>query len=399
MTMEGWGEWLKITDVRSVCVSVPFAVFGRFQPMTMWYGTRSATNHAILFIDTDEGITGVGETWDRNEYEILHTVKPRILGVDPLDIERITAISVDRSRGLLRGVDPSTISAVDCALWDILGKACNQPLYRLLGGKVNARVRCRYWMCEKAPNEQAAEAVQAVERGWKAFKIKIGVDPSRDVACVRAVREAVGDEVELGFDVNGSYSLHTALRTLKRMERYAPHHIEEPIPALDFRGHADLKKRTNIPIEYHYNGPLRLSDAMELIRLGALDLLHLNPMQNGGLLYCNKLCALAEAAGIPVTGQSSAAELGPANAALLHWITSNPAFTATNDSSTHLLEPPSGDVIQDEFRTEDGCLTAPEGPGLGIDIDESKLQRYHHLWVTGNHQPQPGLPRTDTHYW
>jgi L-alanine-DL-glutamate epimerase-like enolase superfamily enzyme len=109
---------LKITDVRSVCVSVPFAVFGRFQPMTMWYGTRSATNHAIIFIDTDEGITGIGETWARNEYEVLNAVKPRILGLDPLDIENITAVSIDRSRGIIRGVDPSTISGVDCALWD-----------------------------------------------------------------------------------------------------------------------------------------------------------------------------------------------------------------------------------------------------------------------------------------
>ncbi|MEE8571074.1 MAG: mandelate racemase/muconate lactonizing enzyme family protein [Candidatus Bathyarchaeia archaeon] len=390
---------MKITDVRSVCISVPFAVFGRFQPMTMWYGKRSATNHAIIFIDTDEGITGIGETWARNEYEVLNTVKPRILGLDPLDIENITAISIDRSRGILRGVNPSTISAIDCALWDIMGKACNKPLYKLLGGKVNDRVRCRYWMCEKAPNEQAAEAIKAVERGWKAFKIKIGVDPARDIECVKAVREAVGDDIELGFDLNGSYSLHTAIRTLKRMERYGPHHIEEPIPALDFDGHVELKKHTNIPIEFHWNGHLRLAEVMRLVRIRALDLLHLNPMQNGGLLYCNKLCAIAEAAGIPVTGQSSAAELGPANAELLHWITSNPAFTCTNDSSTHLLEPPSGDIIKKEFRTKEGCLTAPEGSGLGIEVDQDKLKKYHNLWLTGKYKPEPGPPRTDTHYW
>lgn len=390
---------MKITNVRTVCVSVPFSVFGKFQPMTMWYATRYASNHAIVFIDTDEAITGIGETWDQNEAEILETVKPKIIGLDPLNIENITTISIKRSRGILRGVSPSPISAVDCALWDIMGKVCNQPLYKLLGGKVHDKVRCRYWMCEKSPEEQAAEAVKAVERGWKAFKIKIGRDPKKDVESLKMIREAVGDDIELGFDLNGSYSLPTAIRTLKKMEKYDPAHIEEPIPALDFKGYADLRRVTNIPIEYHLNGHLKLSDVIELVNLRAMDLLHLNPMQNGGLIYCNKICAIAEAAGIPVTGQSSAAELGPANAELLHWISSNLAFTRTNDSSTHLLESPSGDIIKDEFKTKNGCLTIPEGLGLGIEIDEEKLKKYNKIWLTRKYKVEQGLPRTDTYYW
>ena len=164
---------MKITDVRTVCVSVPFAVFGKFQPMTMWYGTRYATNHAIVFIDTDEGITGVGETWDQHEQTIQNFVKPRLIGLDSTNIENITGIisglGGPRARALesvLRGAHPSVISAVDCALWDIMGKTSNKPLYKLLGGKVNDKVRCRYWLCDKPPQEQAEEALKAVERGW-----------------------------------------------------------------------------------------------------------------------------------------------------------------------------------------------------------------------------------------
>lgn len=367
--------------------------------MTMWYGTRYATNHAIVFVDTDEGITGVGEAGDQYHHQITNEVKPKLIGLDPTDIENITAISSHRRGGILNRFHPGIISAVDCALWDIMGKASNKPLYKLLGGKVHDRIRCRYWMCDNTPEGQAAEAVEAVERGWKAFKIKIGVDPKTDVECVRTIRDAVGDDIQLGFDINGGYSIHTAINTLKKMERYEPDHIEEPIPARDFRGYVELKKHIDIPIEFHYNGHLSLIDVMDLVNMRAMDLLHLNPMQNGGLLYCNKICAIAEAAGIPVTGQSSAAELGPANSEWLHWITSNPAFTNTNDSSTHLLEPPSGDIIKKEFRTENGCLRVPEGPGLGIEIDENKLMKYHDYWKEGKYKPVSGPPRTDTYYW
>jgi L-alanine-DL-glutamate epimerase-like enolase superfamily enzyme len=254
-------------------------------------------------------------------------------------------------------------------------------------------------MCEKPPSELAAECAMAIERGWKAFKIKIGRDPKTDVESVKTAREAVGDDIELGFDVNGGYGLHTAIRTLKKMEKYDPSHIEEPIPSIDFRGYADLRKHTDIPIEFHMNSHLRLGELLQLVNTRSIDLLHLNPMQNGGLLYCNKLCAVAEAAGIPVTGQSSAAELGPANAEMLHWITSNPAFTGTNDNSTHLLEPPSGDVIKNEFRVKNGCLAVPENPGLGIEIDEVKIKKYNDLWRTRKQKDEPGLLRTDTHYW
>ena len=389
---------MKITNVRIVNVSVPFAVFGKFKPMTMWYATRYSTNHAIVFIDTDKGITGIGETWDRNASEV-EAIKPKLIGLDPLEIDNITSISLDRSRSILRGVSPTVISAIDCALWDIMGKVTNKPLYILLGGKVNEKVHVRYWMCEKSPKEQAVEALKAVERGWKAFKIKIGVDPREDIETVKAIREAVGDEIELGFDINGSYSLPTAIRTLKKMEKYNPTHIEEPINAQNFKGHVELKKHTDIPIEFHYNGPLKLTDAMELVNTRAMDLLHLNLMQNGGIIHCNKLCAIAEAAGIPVTGQSSAAELGPGNAFNLHWITSNASFTGTNDSSTHLLEPPSEDIIKNEFRTENGCLTVPEGPGLGIEIDEAKLEKYNKIWLLNKYPVEPGISRTNTYLW
>ncbi len=388
---------MKITDLKVTCVAVPFARFGEFKPVTMWYGTRHASRHAIVFIETDEGVTGVGSTEESDEHDLIHIARPRLLGEDPHDVEVLTNM---RRGGLMQGARTSVIHAVDTALWDIIGKTCGKPLYKLWGGKIHHPIRVRYWMPVMSPREQAEEAVKAVERGWKAFKIKLGTDPKTDIQRVRAIREAVGDGIELGFDLNGAYSLPTAIRTLQQMEPYSPAHIEEPIPGNDLDGMADLRKRVRIPIEAHLSsGPNTMEYVASLVQKRAADILHLNPIQVGGLLEAKRLCALADAAGIPVTCQSSCAELGPSNALLLHWITSTPSFTMSNDSSTHHLEPPSGDIIKQEFRTVNGTLSVPEEPGLGIEVDPVKLEKYHRFWLSGQYRHEKGITRTDSYYW
>jgi L-alanine-DL-glutamate epimerase-like enolase superfamily enzyme len=287
----------------------------------------------------------------------------------------------------------------------IVGKACNQPLYKLWGGKVNAPIHVRYWLDCGTLEEQAAEAVKAVERGWKAIKTKLGTDPETDVERVRAIREAVGDKIELCFDINGGYPLNVAINTLKKMAKYNPAFIEEPVPcywpydagALDSM--ADIRRITGIPIEAHSHGPNCEEFAIALVNKRAADAIHLNVSFAGSILECKRICAIAEAGGLIVTGQSSCAELGPRNALLLHLITCERAFKSTNDSSTHHLEPPSGDIIKEEFRTVNGTLEVPEGPGLGIEIDEEKLAYYHELYMSGKYKYMPGLGRKNPYYW
>ena len=388
---------MKITDLKVTCVAVPFARFGEFKPVTMWYRTRYASRHAIVFIETDEGITGVGSTDESDEHDLINTAKPRLIGKDPHDVELLTNMN---RNGLMQGARTSVVHAIDTALWDIIGKTSRKPLYKLWGGKIHDPIRVRYWLPVMAPQEQAEEAAKAVERGWKAFKVKLGTDPKTDIQRVKTVREAVGDDIDLGFDLNGGYNLPTAIKTLKQMEPYNPAHIEEPIPGNDLDGMADLKKRVRIPIEAHLSaGPNTMEYVASLVNKRAADILHLNPIQVGGVLEAKRLCALADAAGIPVTCQSSCAELGPSNALLLHWVTSTPSFTMSNDSSTHHLEPPSGDIIKNEFRTVNGTLTIPEEPGLGIAVDPEKLEKYHEVWLSGQYKHVKGLARTDSYYW
>ena len=191
----------------------------------MWYGSRFAAIKTIIFIDTDEGITGLGETsiGAGGDQRLFEQIKSRLIGRDPHDIN-----SIERGMNLTGQVttkmghllDTSASSAlnitgsIDQALWDIVGKAANQPIYNLIGGKYRDRVEARYWMGAKPPEKCADEVKRAVAAGFKSFKIKIGLNPEFDIECVAAAREAAGPRIELGYDCNGSYSQLEAIRML-----------------------------------------------------------------------------------------------------------------------------------------------------------------------------------------
>jgi L-alanine-DL-glutamate epimerase-like enolase superfamily enzyme len=193
-----WGIKLKISEVRTANVCVPPSTLGRFEPVTMWYGTRYAALKTIVFLDTDEDITGLGECW-ADASGMVQGLKNWIVGRDPFDVNGIKReIS---NPGNVRTV----LGHLQTPLLNVTGGISMQPIYKLIGGRYRERVETRYWMCDKPPEDQAAEAVKAVKAGWKAFKIKVGVNPEHDLACVEAVREAVGDRIDIGFGFNGSH--------------------------------------------------------------------------------------------------------------------------------------------------------------------------------------------------
>ncbi len=338
----------------------------------------------------------------------MNLIKPNLIGKDPFDIEKIEEeLAGPGLGGRWRLITTDTMGAIDGALWDIIGKACGQPLYKLWGGKVNDPIHVRYWLDTQSPEAQVAEAKKAIARGWKAFKVKLGTGPETDLERVKALREALGDKIQLCFDINGGYPINVAINTLKKMAKYDPAAVEDPVPciwpydagALDCM--ADIRKITGIPIEAHSHGPNTEEYVMALVQKRAADALHLNISFVGTILDCRRLCAIAEGGGLIVTGQSTASELGPRNALLLHLYTAERAFKTTCDNSTHFLEPPSSDIIKNEFRVNNGTLKAPEGPGLGVEIDEEKVAKYHELYLSNEkyRKHEPGLGRKDSYLW
>ena len=165
---------MKITDIRTRNICIPLSTLGKHEPVTMWYGSRFAAIKTIIFIETDEGITGLGETsiGAGGDQRLFEQIKSRLVGRDPHDIN-----SIERGMNLTGQVttklghllDTSASSAlnitgsIDQALWDIVGKAANQPIYNLIGGKYRDRVEARYWMGAKPPDKVADEVKRAVD--------------------------------------------------------------------------------------------------------------------------------------------------------------------------------------------------------------------------------------------
>ena len=407
---------MHITDLRTTNICIPLSTLGKHEAVTMWYGSRFAAIKTILFIDTDAGLTGIGETsiGAAGDTRLLEGIKSKLIGRDPHDIN-----SIERSLALTGGVttkighllDTSAapalniLGSIDMALWDIIGKAAGQPIYNLIGGRYRHQVEARYWMGSKQPDACADEVAGAVEAGFKSFKIKLGLNPQLDLECVVAARDAAGPNIELGFDFNGSYSQLEAVRLLRKMELYDPSHVEEPVDSSNIRALAEVKRHTDIPILC--DGPARTTkeQIQELIIQRACDAVHLDLVINGGYLETQRCAAIAEAGGLKVSCHSSPGETGIATAAQLHLVTATPNFIWPVDSAYTKLLPPSEDIITEPFVYEDGALTPPDKPGLGVEINPDALARAEERYRTElpkwQHRfaPDPSVPTRQHYYW
>lgn len=407
---------MRITDLRTTNICIPLSTLGEHEPVTMWYGSRFAAIKTILFIDTDDGLTGIGETsiGAAGDTRLLEGIKSKLIGRDPHDIN-----SIERSLTLTGGVttkighllDTSAapalniLGSIDMALWDIIGKAAGQPIYNLIGGKYRPQVEARYWMGSKPPAACADEVARAVDAGFAAFKIKLGLNPQLDLECVAAARDAAGPNIELGFDFNGSYSQLEAVRLLRKMEQYDPSHVEEPVDSSNIRALAEVKQHTDIPILC--DGPARTTkeQIQELIFQRACDAVHLDLVINGGFLETQRCAAIAEAGGLKVSCHSSPGETGIATAAQLHLVTATPNFIWPVDSAYTKLLPPSEDIITEPFVYKDGALTPPNKPGLGVEVNPDALARAEERYRTElpkwQHRfaPDPSVPTRQHYYW
>lgn len=400
---------MKVTDIRGVNVCVPLSTFGKFEPVAMWYGTRYAALKTIIFIDTDEGITGLGESWAPADSQV-RSLGEFIVGQDPFDVNAIER-TINNFGNVLTVIGHLPVpllnvtGGISMALWDIIGKATKQPIYKLIGGKYRDSVECRHWISDKDPKSQAEEAAKAVAAGFKALKIKFGINPEHDLACVKAVREAVGDRIEIGFDCNGGYTAGEAIWTIKKMEKYDPSHIEEPVNSRNVRAMARTRAHVDVPILCCGPGCTTKENIQELIFHDAVDGVNLDLCRNGGFLETLRCAAVAEAGGLKASCHSSPGELGIATAAQLHLATATPNFLEPVDSAYTKMLPPSQDIITEPFTYDNGTLKVPEAPGLGVEIDKEKFETAKHRYDTELDKwrhvrgKDPRVPSRQFYYW
>jgi L-alanine-DL-glutamate epimerase-like enolase superfamily enzyme len=251
-----------------------------------------------------------------------------------------------------------------------------------MGGQVWEKIPITRFIGIGSPEEVAEEALAAVRQGINTIKLKVGHDLSQDVEIVRSAREVVGDNVVIRVDANQAWSVGTAITQINRMARYNVQFVEQPIPRWDRVGLTRLRDKVGVPIcicegwgyEHHID---KLPLLLQLIQERALDFLSTDPYRTGGLRGFMKTCAICEAAGIPIVSHWNHTGLGVSTATWLHACSSNRIVMHGQDILCTNLKPgPVDDIVTAPFHHENGYLEVPSGPGLGIQLDEAKMEKW-----------------------
>jgi muconate cycloisomerase len=365
---------MKITEVRTIPVWCPRRrAFGGVTRTAL--GPAAVSDYTIVFVDTDAGITGIGEVSSvfkrRGEllrHDIDKALAPSVVGEDPTRI----AYLVQKMDQALDGSEEAK-AGIEMALWDILGKALDTPVYRLLGGKVRDRIPLSYSVPWGEPEQMAGFAVERVRAGHRTIKVKVGNEPATDIAAVRLVREAIGPEVKLRVDGNMGWSTaKQAIGVIRAMEPYNLELVEQPLAAHDLEGMAEVRRAIGVPLmaDESVRNP---RSAMAVVRHGAADIANVYVTEAGGLLNASRIFAMCEAAGMPCM-IGSMPEFGIGTAAQIHL-----GVAMTNlgpDSDTCGVLYHAEDLLTRPLRIENGFSYPPEGPGLGVEIDMNVLERW-----------------------
>jgi galactonate dehydratase len=342
-------------------------------------------NYLFVRLRTDTGLTGVGEAsleWQEKTVQTLihEWVEDRVLGCDPFDLESVVGGMIrDQYQG--GSTVMTAISGVEIAMWDLIGKACGQPVYKLLGGRTHRRIPAYangWYGGARSPKEYAELAKEAVARGYRALKFDPFGTAWKDmesqeaeaaVELVAAIREAVGPEIGLMIEYHGRLSVSSAVEMICRLDPYDPVWSEEPVTPDSLDLLAEVKRQVNSPIaagERLYTIPA----FYRLTALRAADVVQMDVAHCGGILVSKKIAAMAAAQDMRVAPHCS---VGPvALAAALHFDASTPNFMIQENFGDFDV-PWRSDLVRGWNPARNGEFVLADEPGLGIDIDEDAI--------------------------
>lgn len=336
------------------------------QPITVTFGTIDEVETLIVQIETDEGIYGIGEgspfapvtgeTID-TAIPIANQICKTLIGENPLHIEKIHRIMDE----ILVG-NTAVKAAIDMALHDIVGKKAGIPLYQLLGGNSNM-FETDITLGIDSPETMARDAKEKIQQGFGILKLKAGIDMHQDIAAIKSIRHEIGDDVRLRVDANQGWTAKEALQYINAVEPFQVEAIEQPLPCWDLEGMAFVRKNSIIPImaDESVHSP---QDAMKVVQKHAADVINIKLMKAGGLYKASMINAIAEAAGLTcMVGCMLESKIGiTAGASIV--AAKNNISEADMDSFLHIKDP----GIKGGITIENGTITLPEAPGLGIDL-------------------------------
>jgi galactonate dehydratase len=375
---------LKITDFRTRVLGTPWR------------------NLSYLWLETDANLTGIGESRvvckTHTVLEYLRDVRRHIIGHDPFDIEdlyrRLTLLDFGKPGEIVM----TGLAMVEMACWDLIGKSCRQPVYKLLGGRVRDSIPAYangWYTVERSPEAFAEAARRVTAKGYRGLKF----DPfgngdlelerrefHRSIDLIAAVHDAVGRDAQLFIEMHGRFAPHQAVEIARAIERYAPAWIEEPCRPGNLQGLAAVRRGTSLPIA---TGE-RLYGAQEfapLFALGVVDIIQPDITQCGGILEVKKIASTAETHGIVVAPHNVGGAVS--TMAVVHLAaTLRNAKVIEHFNDFVDLEVKQAAAPYPEVR--DGRFSLPTGPGLGIEVDEEFI-RAHPPRTEGGVILDPGL--------
>lgn len=363
---------MKIAHIEAVPVHIP-----KRRPTTSSLGTLVESQYGVVIVKSDEGHVGIGEIsliWHGNGSRLCSYVNdvlaPGLLGLDPFQIvefHKRAAESFKFGRHSLAG-----IAGVEMALLDMQGKILNQPVYNLLGGLTRDRVELSMSIHMQSLEDSIAQARDFVDQGFTTVKVKVGLDSEHDIELVKLLRREF-KRLKIRVDANMGWSqAKVALGLIRRMEESNILSVEQPLPEDDLAGMAFLREHSEVPIiaDESVWGP---RDAWRVISAGAADLINIYVAESGGLIPARDIAAMASMAGVGVC-IGSMPELGIGTAAQAHLAVSLASLDHPSDVTGYLYQ--SDDVVSKPPPIADGYALVPPGPGLGVELDEDKVDHY-----------------------
>lgn len=365
---------MKIADVRARLLRCESS-----QPIKFAHMEIPSRSMILVEVETESGIVGLGEVdaWPTGDQAVISMINGKfrslLLGEEALDVHRLWDKMYKlfiSPMGRTRGLEIYAIGAIDMALWDILGKHLGQPVYRLLGA-ARDRIQAYASLGYVPLDEIDATVTSVLEKGFRAFKVRIGVDPSLDEEIVKLARQVAGPDVKIMVDVNSGWSARESWLRAKKLEKYDIAWIEEPLPSHDIVGTVELAARTDTPIALGEHQVFNRYDARDILLSKAASVIQPD-MRVGGISECRRIADVAAAWDVPCVPHFFGNCLRLAAMAHLLGSISN-AWVLEYDVS---INPLRTQLPIDPIEPVDGYVSMPQKPGLGVELDEELVERW-----------------------
>ncbi len=356
---------MKITGIRTFLIGNPWK------------------NWVIARVETDEGLSGLGEATSPTAGALAAELKELsrfVVGMDPREPVRVYEAMY---KGVFLRNTPG-ICAIEIACWDILGKSLGAPLWRLLGGRAQGRLRAYangWYKCPREPAAFAERAVAVKEMGYTALKFDpfgaayLDLDTAEQklsLSLVRAVRDAVGEGVDLLIEGHDRFSTSTAVRVGRALEEFRPAWFETPVHSADLKATVEVARAIPVPVASGERLS-RLSEFADLLAPRAVSIVQPEPLRCGGVGGTVRVAALARAHGALVACHQAQSPLSTALNAHLHAAMPNFMIQECFDD---FLEPWARDLFPGVPRVVDGCIEPPDASGIGVELNEEEAARH-----------------------